>query len=102
MERVVATPRPRPGDVIDLELHVDSPAVQHRTVSAKDWTCCNGGPLCRPAGGHALPGSVRPHARHDAGILGEIHRGARITGSERRSEERRVGKECRSRWAAYD
>src|SRR5689334_23825578 len=40
-------------------------------------------------------GSVKSHASRGLATL------ARRMGVDRRSEERRVGKECRARWAAY-
>src|SRR3712207_9297192 len=38
-------------------------------------------------------------ARHD--LKRDIQFNTRVTGAEFRSEERRVGKECRSRWSPY-
>src|SRR3989449_9628264 len=79
-------------------------------------------PICegRPAGRPAAPGERRRHVRSIAGVLDRdrgpvLERGARQRerhttpslprpgGRERddRSEERRVGKECRSRWSPY-
>src|SRR5437588_8596993 len=47
-----------------------------------------------------LPARDRLNARpHD---LAEIGRLEQRESNERRSEERRVGKECRSRWSPYD
>src|SRR2546430_5144162 len=40
--------------------------------------------------GVAILSDVRPYTREDANLL-----------KKRRSEERRVGKECRSRWSPY-
>src|SRR5256885_13191865 len=39
--------------------------------------------------------------RTDAGGLARYLRRRRQPGAQRRSEERRVGKECRSRWSPY-
>src|SRR5690606_40417867 len=56
-----------------------------------------------------LPLPRRVDERHPAGLLRAPHSRARRASADprrrlqlvRRSEERRVGKECRSRWAAY-
>src|SRR5438128_12617079 len=46
--------------------------------------------------------SARPSAAASAGWISMIGVGSRWSSPVARSEERRVGKECRSRWAAYD
>ena len=40
-------------------------------------------------------------AVHSAETIGMAQRGGSVTSHVRRSEERRVGKECRSRWSPY-
>ena len=48
------------------------------------------------------PGSVQPAHRVDKGAVTEaMVRQAAGAGARLRSEERRVGKECRSRWSPY-
>src|SRR5258708_17678412 len=56
----------------------------------------------------ALPIFARDHQRADASALDVLGRRAQavehhvhIAGDQVRSEERRVGKECRSRWSPY-
>src|SRR2546422_10533568 len=44
--------------------------------------------------GDTLPVEVRMYAANGSQIVS-------VTGGEERSEERRVGKECRSRWSPY-
>src|SRR5258708_34586398 len=49
--------------------------------------------------GHTKPGSRIPGNSGVLAIIGDVHNAARTL--EIRSEERRVGKECRSRWSPY-
>src|SRR2546427_1945126 len=74
-------------------------------------------PISLPRGARA--GSVRRGARRPAGAVAAVDRGGRVDSAGRvarkgvrsqesgvrrareRSEERRVGKECRSRWSPY-
>src|SRR3989449_11383648 len=51
------------------------------------------------AGGSLVTFGITP--RGPVTGYGYIERGEPVSGSERRSEERRVGKECRSRWSPY-
>src|SRR3712207_8367777 len=50
-------------------------------------------------GGLARAGRALHH--HQQPVPGERGRGRCLTGVQPRSEERRVGKECRSRWSPY-
>src|SRR3712207_9523628 len=50
-------------------------------------------------GGNAL--KFYASVRLDIRRTGSIKRGEEVIGSETRSEERRVGKKCRSRWSPY-
>ena len=48
--------------------------------------------------------TIHPHASISHAICGRgvvLHAGARVGNEGFRSEERRVGKECRSRWSPY-
>ena len=47
----------------------------------------------------AIKGYIEPHLERDLVSAGAI-KGIEIEGGQR-SEERRVGKECRSRWSPY-
>ena len=49
----------------------------------------------------AVPGEIFSVAMDAAALLGETSPRARPCSSQLRSEERRVGKECRSRWSPY-
>src|SRR2546429_1455220 len=52
--------------------------------------------------GYSLETTARAPAKHRGGRKSGGNRGREITTSfEIRSEERRVGKECRSRWSPY-
>ena len=50
--------------------------------------------------GEPLP-LVAPHQVHRISILDSVVPGVRAELGDDRSEERRVGKECRSRWSPY-
>src|SRR5215510_9348419 len=50
-------------------------------------------PICRPS--HGPPGMARDSAAW------AVHGLVRVSPRASRSEERRVGKECRSRWSPY-
>src|SRR2546430_15018680 len=53
--------------------------------------------------GSRSPGNVRPGGPPQPRVLGPptVGGGSRQRGGDARSEERRVGKECRSRWSPY-
>ena len=57
-----------------------------------------GGDLADTRGPDQLVSGVGPDGR---GGLGHAVPGGRLAGLQARSEERRVGKECRSRWSPY-
>jgi len=48
-----------------------------------------------------LPAAVRDRFPGKTKLRDPVHHGARKAACEERSEERRVGKECRSRWSPY-
>src|SRR5687768_17890113 len=64
---------------------------RRHTRCSRDWSRRV---LFRSFGGRVADRPVR-HERQEPGRLGAVRP------AERRSEERRVGKECRSRWSPY-
>src|SRR5256885_13182631 len=55
----------------------------------------------RAALGVVLAASGYPDKVHKGDVIEGLERAARLPGKIFRSEERRVGKECRSRWSPY-
>ena len=68
-----------------------------KKVSKLGYTCRNHCPYCL----HSKHLDINPGDRKEAchGLLKPV--GAEIDSKKGRSEERRVGKECRSRWSPY-
>src|SRR5438477_12439435 len=97
--RSVSARRPRrfPGGTVDFTLTPDQEALRKRV---RAWLAANIPEDWKKFGLSEVP---RPEAYdflrtwqktlHDAGFIG-------LTWPKERSEERRVGKECRSRWSA--
>src|SRR2546429_444847 len=92
---------------------------RRHTICSRDWSSdvCSSDlprghdhPVAPPGGARAWPRTVpRDGGRADPAATHRDHRLApgrtrvpgRADGDPHRSEERRVGKECRSRWSAY-
>src|SRR5260221_4756793 len=58
-------------------------------------------PVCAEARQRTAPSCSKPSPSRTRRSRGGISRRRRVLPSSARSEERRVGKECRSRWSPY-
>src|SRR3712207_7641992 len=68
-----------------------------QTCALPIWVYANRrGPPADRGPGRAEPSRARPAREHPLGLQPDLSRGRGA-----RSEERRVGKECRSRWSPY-
>src|SRR5258708_26318668 len=74
---------------------VSSETVRDLPVNGRDWTQAS----TLQAGVSSV--RTQPHTTNPNSGGGQRGFGAQITISSGRSEERRVGKECRSRWSPY-
>jgi len=86
------------GEIVDMMCYVDHNAMGEKHASCGEKCIKSGAPVGIVSDGKAMlvVGAHKPMNDELAPLAGKT-----VTLKGKRSEERRVGKECRSRWSPY-